>query len=117
MRMVLMALFMALATPFAAADEWPVADLNDHIEQTNFIVGNHCSGTLISLEHRLILTNEHCVNKYIRHRQEDFVDEEGIVQKRKVEYRDDVEVSQRFYDRHKLVTQTAYIGDIVDFDE
>lgn len=117
MRITIAALALAIAAIPVQAQDWPVADMNDHIEQTNFIVGNHCSGTLISLEHRLILTNEHCTKKYIRHRQEDFVDAEGVVKQRKVEQREEVQVSQRFYDRHKLVTQNSYIGDIVDFDE
>lgn len=44
-------------------DHW---DVNEAANQTNFIVDNRCSGTLISLEHRLILTNYHCIDHKVR---------------------------------------------------
>lgn len=114
--MKLTTIITALALSATSAFAWEVEDLNDHIEQTNFIVGNHCSGTLISVEHRLVLTNEHCTNKYVRTRNEKVVNDEGIITDVKVQQFNDVPVSQKVYKDHKLVSQSSYIGDLVDFE-
>lgn len=114
--MKLTTIIAALALTATSALAWDVEDLNDHIEQTNFIVGNHCSGTLISVEHRLVLTNEHCTSKYVRTRNEKVVSDKGVVSDVKVQYFDDVPVSQKVYKDHKLVSQSSYIGDLVDFE-
>ena len=106
----------ALALTASSALAWEVEDLNEHIEQTNFIVGNHCSGTLISVEHRLVLTNEHCTSKYVSTVTEKVVDEKGVVQEVRMQRTQDVPVSQKVYKEHKLVSQSSYIGDLVDFD-
>lgn len=103
-----------LATPVMA---WDIQDMNDHIEQTNFIIGNHCSGTLISTKHRLVLTNEHCTDKYVTFRNDTVVNSNGIVQEVRKEYKKDVPVSQKVYRDHKLVSQSSYIGDIISYDE
>ncbi len=58
-RVCLSAAFAAALSSIAFA--WPVADLNRTIDQTNFVVAGHCSGTLISLEPFYILTNHHCI--------------------------------------------------------
>lgn len=114
--MKLTSIIAAITLSATSAFAWEVEDLNDHIEQTNFIVGNHCSGTLISVEHRLILTNEHCTNKYVRARTEKVVNEKGVVSDVRMQYFDDVPVSQKVYKDHKLVSQSSYIGDLVDFE-
>lgn len=61
-------LFAVLLFPLSAfavngGDRW---DINETINQTNFIVDDRCSGTLISLEHRLIVTNYHCIDHKVR---------------------------------------------------
>mgnify|MGYP001596778132 CR=1 FL=1 len=50
-----------VAPPRAGAEPWSLEDLNKTITATNFIVESGCSGTLISVRLRLILTNFHCV--------------------------------------------------------
>lgn len=114
--MKVMALAIVTACAAAPVSAWEVADMNDHIEQTNFIVADHCSGTLISVEHRLILTNEHCVGMFVNKERREVVDEDGFVNDKMVEVRKQVPVSQKVYDRHKLVSQSSYISEIVDFD-
>ena len=56
MRNLLAGIALLIAT---SASAWEVEDMNEAINQTNFIVGMNgkgfCSGTLISLEHRLVL--------------------------------------------------------------
>lgn len=104
--------------PFmASAEDWDIADMNEHIDQTNFIVGNHCSATLISLKERLLLTNDHCVDNYVRVVSEKVTDEDGVVTEIKREQAKDVPVSQKSYNDHLLVSESAYIGDLVGRDK
>jgi len=114
--MKLISMITALAIAATSAGAWEVDDLNDHIEQTNFIVANHCSGTLISTEHRLILTNDHCVSSFVRKEKKEVVDGNGFITDKMVEVRKEVPVSQKIYNKHKLVSQSSYISEIVDFD-
>ena len=48
---------------YPAHAEWK--DMNSDITQTNFIVADQCSGTLISLKEKLVLTNNHCLEGYV----------------------------------------------------
>lgn len=107
------ALAVLFALPVAA---WTVEDINEHIENTNFIVANHCSGTLISVEHRLILTNNHCVEMFIKNVQRDKVKPNGEIVKVMVQEKSNVVVSQRRYDGHKPVSEASYVTEIVDRD-
>jgi len=114
----LAALFIFISGAVAAQDN-PVEDLNDLIDQSNFIVGSgrgHCSGTLISLEHRLILTNNHCIASSVR-RVDRERSEGGIVQKKRVEVRDDVPVQQKFYESGKEAGRASYQAAILAYDE
>lgn len=105
----------ALASPVSS---WELDDLNDHIEQTNFIVGNHCSGTLISLKHRLILTNHHCLGKYISTKTEKVRDRDtNTISDVKFEVFKDVPLSQKKYQEHRVVGSRSYTAEIVDYDE
>jgi len=96
-----------------------VEALNRTIDQTNFIVGagmGHCSGELISLEYRLILTNNHCVVDNVR-----WVDKkevvDGEVMTRKVEVRYDMTVQQKFYEAGKEVGRSTYQAEIVSYNK
>ena len=97
--------------------EWTTAEMNAHIDQTNFIVGNHCSATLISITERLLLTNHHCVDQYIKTRTRQVVGDEGQVTDVKYEYFDDVPVSQKVYAGHRVVSQLSYSTVIVNYSE
>jgi S1-C subfamily serine protease len=115
--MKLTTIISALALTASSAFAWDLDDLNDHIEQTNFIVGNHCSGTLISLEHRLILTNHHCMGKYISTKTEKVRDKEtNTISDVKFEVFKDVPLSQKKYQDHRVVGSRSYTSDIVDYN-
>jgi S1-C subfamily serine protease len=62
-------LFFVLATLIASvspAAAWELKAMNATIEQTNVIVSEICSGTVISVEKRLVLTAHHCVAGNLR---------------------------------------------------
>lgn len=40
---------------------WSLEDMNDQINETNFVVGDWCSATLVDRDRRLLVTAEHCI--------------------------------------------------------
>lgn len=112
MKQYAVAAFAALlfAVPALA---WTVEELNDTVNSANFIVGSGCSGTLISTEHRLILTNHHCIGAGIVQREKESVSADGTVVKKRVEELRDLDVSQRSYADYRLVGVASYKAEIV----
>lgn len=109
---------IAAVAAFAAflalpAFAWTVEQMNDTINSTNFIVNRGCSGTLISKEHRLILTNHHCIQGGVVVRTKEEAGDDGIVVKKQVEELRDLDVSQRAYDQFRLVGEATYKAQIV----
>jgi len=102
-------LFYAVAAAFAG---WSVERMNEVVSQTNFIVGTGCSGTLISLKYKLILTNHHCIRSYVRVETRDEV-VNGVVKKLRKEDLRDVEVSQRAYANYRKVGSASWQSVIV----
>ena len=109
MRYLIAALILLAAPAFAWTD---IESMNRHIEQTNFIVGRGCSGTLISVEHRLVLTNNHCITSYVRKVTRDIV-EDGEVINKEVSDNRDVPLSQKSYDGHRVISSAEYQSVIV----
>lgn len=103
----------ALVASTVTAQAWSVREMNDTINSVNFIVGKGCSGTLISKEHRLILTNHHCIDAAIVKRTKRVVGDGGAVSEIKVEELRDLDVSQRSYDKHQLVGSAIYKSQVV----
>lgn len=106
---------MLCAAPASA--EWSVEDMNKTIEQTNFVVDRGCSGTLISVPERLILTNQHCVDGKISVADREVVDGQGKVLKIRTRKLEDVPVEQHFYDGFVRVSTASYVSEIVAVDK
>lgn len=92
---------------------WEADDMNAVIDQTNFIVNRGCSGTLISLEPALILTNHHCISRNIRTVNRDVTDENGKISNIKEQKLDPVTVVQVSYAGHETVGSSSYVSEIV----
>lgn len=72
-------LFAAISSP-VCAQGWDVAELNKTIEETNFVVNRGCSGTLIDIKNRYVLTAEHCIdNQYETITRERIKDDDTVV--------------------------------------
>jgi hypothetical protein len=112
----LVALYLFVA-PVVAAEKWSIADMNKVIDQTNFVVDDKCSGTLISLKEKLILTNDHCVQSRVSIVEEEVTDEDGAVTKRKREKFTDLPVVQNQYKGFALVGSATYQTEIVAHDK
>lgn len=110
------AIALGVSTPAWA--EWQnVIQMNRHIEQTNFIVDKGCSGTLISLEERLVLTNYHCVERFVGTKQKRVTDPEtGIINQVTVRDFKTVPITQIKYRDHEAISQATYATDIVHYN-
>ena len=96
--------------PLAA---WEVKAMNDTISSANFIVNSGCSGTLISKEHGLILTNHHCLRGGIKVVSKKVTGKDGKISSIQVEELVDLDVSQRAYIGHQLVGEATYKAEII----
>lgn len=107
------AMWLGMMSLPVKADHWNVSKMNEAINQTNFIVDNGCSGTLISIEHRLVLTNHHCIGRGVRIVEKERVGKDGTVRKVKVEELYDLPISQRQYVNYRLVGEASWKTTIV----
>lgn len=116
---MLRALIGGLAAFFVAlpAFAWTVDERNELINQTNFVVDGRCSGTLIDVSERLILTNAHCVDHKIKIVERNERQDDGTVKKVKRERRLDVPVEQHSYADFERVGTAQYLTEIVAFEE
>jgi len=106
-------MFVLLAMGRTEATAWERDAMNKQIDQTNFIVGDGCSGTLVDLKQKLILTNYHCVSEYVKTTEREETSSDGTVKKVKREKLEDVPVKQRAYQGFTVVGQTSYVTEIV----
>lgn len=97
----------------AYADGWDIDARNEMVDQTNFVVGEGCSGTLISVEFRLVLTAYHCIDGQVGTRTFDEADENGVMQKVTREELLPVNVSQIRYEGYTRVSTAQFVTDIV----
>ena len=112
-RKILLAIgLLMFGAAMANAERWSIEAMNETINQTNFIVGGGCSGTLISLKYRLILTNHHCIRSYVNVVTRDKV-VDGVVKKVRIEELRDVQVSQRSYANYRKVGSASWQSVIV----
>ncbi len=107
------AIMAAFITPASAWED--VTGMNKLIDNSNFIVGGGCSGTLISIEYSLIVTAFHCVGNYIRTVTREEVGEDGKIEKVQYEVRRRVSVQQKDYDRFDNVGAVSYQTEIVAY--
>lgn len=106
------ALVISLVMP-SYAEKISLDDLNKIIEQTNFIVNDGCSGTLIDLKNKLVLTNYHCVDSKISTIDDELSTPDGFVKKVKRKKYDDVLVQQNRYSGYTRVSNVTYVAEIV----
>ena len=91
----------------------PPAGINDIINATNFVVANQCSGTLISLKYRLVLTNDHCLEGYIEKVEKEETGKDGSIEKKTREVFKDMELKQKVYKDFEEVSAAAFRAKIL----
>ena len=96
--------------------EYRLVLLNKMIDETNFIVANQCSGTLIDIKNKLILTNQHCIDDFLTSVERDEVQPDGTIKKVKREIRKEVKVQQKTYRDYRQVGMAEYLAVILLHD-
>lgn len=97
---------------------WPHMDSD--ITATNFVVADQCSGTLISLKYKLVLTNNHCLEGYIDKVEKDETSPSGKVEKITREVFKDMELKQKIYKDFELAgsasLQAKIVAHVIKYD-
>lgn len=106
MRKLAAALISLLFLVPTAARSWSVEDMNAAIDETNFLVNAGCSGTLIDVKNRYILTAAHCVDAQYETVEREVIDDKGIVKKEKYRKLKPGTVSQFTFDASGQSTRT-----------
>lgn len=98
---------------------WDIDKMNTQIEETNVIVSEICSGTIIDQKKRLVLTAHHCITDNLREVEKKEVNQQtGEIERKKV-----VEKQPMFIETwgrgedFDVITQVRYSARIVGWDE
>jgi len=105
--------FVMFSTVSLAGEQIDLTELNQIVEQTNFIVNRGCSGTLVDLKNKLVLTNYHCIDDNVSIVEKEETNTEGVVRKFKSKKYADVILEQNGYNGFDKVSTAMYIGEIV----
>lgn len=113
---LLTAAFVSLAlTGSALADTvtMSIADLDRQIDLTNMVVGDEnggfCSGTVIDIERRLVMTAGHCTRMAWHDVEKEFVDPvTGEISHKTIREKKDLEVWHNVYRDFKLLSANHY---------
>ncbi len=107
MKILAASIFALLAASPAIAGGSAPTTINDVINATNFVVANQCSGTLISLKYKLVLTNNHCLEGYVSKVAKDEVGKDGSIENKTREVFKDMELKQYAYQGFENVGATT----------
>lgn len=99
------------------AEAWDIDAMNKTVNQTNFVLDNQCSATLISVKHKLVLTNYHCVDHKISVIEKDETMANGTIRKVKRYKTEPVSLVQKSYMGHEQVGSSEYLAEIVAHDK
>jgi len=108
---------LALFASILPASAWELKAMNKQIDETNVILSDQCSGTVVSVKERLILTAHHCVVGNVREVEKKVVDPKTgevkttLVQESAPMY---IEVWRR--QDYDIVSSERHIAVIVGFD-
>lgn len=109
----LVALLVA-ATPATAAVS--NADLNRQIDQTNFLVNDGCSGTLVDYAAGYILTANHCIADQFQDVKRDVVGADGVIKTITVRVSKPGTVSQIVFSGPNETQRTTFVFKVVAHD-
>lgn len=112
-------IFAAIVSVFSAhsAAAWVDDDIDAQVEKTNVEVGGVCSGTIISVKERLILTAHHCIDQQLIETEEKIVDPKtGEIQVKRVQKRIPLTIKiKKIYD-YDIIASQEFLVKIVGDD-
>jgi hypothetical protein len=107
--------FLCLASPSLA---WEQKAMNAQVDQTNFLVNNNCSGTLIGdPKFKYILTAHHCIMSTYQTVTKRDIQPDGTVKERKVQVSVPGTVSQIYSKGPTEVQRNSYVYKVVADDD
>lgn len=83
MRLIFSAL-LAICVVTAANAGWSITEMNKQIDQTNVLMNDNCSGTLIDAKRGYVLTANHCIQDQFEIIDRQKIDGDGVVKTEKV---------------------------------
>lgn len=95
---------------------WSIDAMNEQIDQTNFLVNGGCSGTLIDIENRYVLTAAHCVNAQYKTVEVEEIGDDGEVTKKQVRQVIPGEVRQLLFSGASVVSEVVYRVKLIGVD-
>ena len=98
------------------AHAWAPAQMNEQIDQTNFLMNNNCSATLIDKDKGILLTANHCIADQYTVIDRETYDDKGVAHTEKVRVSVPGTVSQLVFAGSHEVSRTAYVFKIVKSD-
>lgn len=98
-----------LAVASAARADWSIDAMNRQIDQTNFLVNDNCSATLIDAKRGYLLTANHCIAEQFRTVQREKIDDKGVVTREQVRISVPGTVSQLAFNGPDEVQRTSYV--------
>lgn len=120
MRLLTVAVLAAtclLGTANARAD-WPLDKMNEQIEKTNVIVSDQCSGTIIDIVERLVLTAYHCVTSNLREVEKKEIDPAtGEIKITKIQEREPMFIATWKRQDYDVVTTEKHVARIAGQDQ
>lgn len=114
---VLLGAVLALIASFLPASAWETKAMNKQIDETNVIVSEICSGTVIDVKNRLVLTAYHCTANSMKEVEKKEIDPKtGEIKITKVQERIPmfVETWKRF--DYEVVSAARHQAKIVGYD-
>jgi len=113
----MLALLANMKVEAAEANSWGIDAINDYIDKANVLVGDEagdfCSGTVISIKNRFILTADHCVQDRVGREEREFVDPiTGEVTRKTIEKRLELLVSKRIVKDYEVVSRQSFTARI-----
>lgn len=118
MRLALAVIFLAslyLATPSQA--DWPLDKMNEQIEKTNVVVGGVCSGTIIDVSERLVLTAHHCITgQLVEEEVKEIDDKTGEIRTKRIQKRKPLQITVNKIVNYEIVSSVDYLVAIKGID-
>lgn len=104
-------------TAVSARADWPLDKMNEQIEKTNVIVGGNCSGTIISVEKRLVLTAEHCIQgQFVEKKVKEVDPKTGVVTEKTIQEKLPLGITIRKVANFEIVGVESHLVKIVGSD-